>query len=90
VLLQGEDLSSYGVRFDAKRGLLGRPVKFLVTDRSAAKGGWQNGKNPRLALDRRVDPILCVTHPNNWAPGPGLWADRLLRRARGWSDEPFG
>jgi hypothetical protein len=89
VLLQGEDLASYGIRFDAKRGLLGRPVKFLVTDRSAAKGGWQNGKNPHRAIDEKADPILCVTHPNNWAAGPGLWADRLLRRVRGWSDEPF-
>jgi hypothetical protein len=79
-LLQGEDLTGYGVRFDAKRGLLGRPVAFVVTDRSAANGGWQDGKNPHRALEERATPILCVTHPNNWASGPSLWTDRLLRR----------
>lgn len=36
------------------------------------------GIDPLAMIASRASPILTVTHPNNWASGPGLWFDRLL------------
>jgi len=51
-----------------------------LTDRSAAEGGWKDRVDPRDLLTRGVSPILCLTHPNNWASGASLWGDRVLTR----------
>ena len=80
-LLRGEDCSEYGIEFDANEAMRGRGIGYWLTDRTSAEGGWKDAVDPVELLDRGVSPILCVTHPNNWASGPGLWLDRLLRAA---------
>jgi hypothetical protein len=77
-LLRGEDCGAYGIEFDANEAIRGRGVAYWLTDRTAAEGHWKDGADPVELLSREVSPILCVTHPNNWASGPGLWLDRLL------------
>lgn len=78
-LLQGEDCSGYGIEFDANEAMRGRQLGHWLTDRTAAEGGWNDGSDPGALFATGVSPILSVTHPNNWASGPSLWVDRLLR-----------
>jgi hypothetical protein len=78
VLLQGEDLSAYGVRWEANAAVGRLPLDVWLTDRSSAEGRWKDGMDPAdLLIDRR-SPILAVVHPNNWVSGLGLWWDRIL------------
>jgi hypothetical protein len=78
VLLQGEDLSAYGVRWEANAAVGRLPLDVWLTDRSSAEGRWKDGMDPAdLLIDRR-SPILAVVHPNNWVSGLGLWWDRML------------
>ncbi|HEY3828706.1 MAG TPA: hypothetical protein VGL57_05870 [Solirubrobacteraceae bacterium] len=78
VLLQGEDLSAYGVRWEASAAVGRFPLDVWLTDRSSAEGRWRDGIDPvDLLVDRR-SPILAVVHPNNWVSGLGLWWDRML------------
>ena len=77
VLLEGQDPSEYDIRFDGNLAVT-RPLGCWLTDRTVAEGRWKDGLDPAALLDARVSPILCLTHPNNWASGPGLWLDRLL------------
>jgi hypothetical protein len=77
-LLEGVDPHDYGVEFDGNIGVRHRPLSCWLTDRSLAEGGWSDGLDPLELLDARRSPILCLTHPNNWASGPGLWMDRAL------------
>jgi hypothetical protein len=78
VLLQGEDLSAYGVRWEANAAIGQFPLDVWLTDRSSAEGRWKEGMDPLdLLIDRR-SPILAVVHPNNWVSGLGLWGDRML------------
>ena len=78
ILLQGEDLASYGVRWEANAAVGRHPLDVWLTDRSSAEGRWKDGMDPLdLLIDRR-SPILAVVHPNNWVSGLGLWCDRLL------------
>lgn len=78
VLLQGEDLASYGLRWETNAAVGRLPLEVWLTDRSSAEGGWKEGLDPvDLLIDRR-SPILAVVHPNNWVSGVGLWWDRLL------------
>jgi hypothetical protein len=77
-LLRGENSSDYGIEFDGNEAMRGHELGFWLTDRTAAEGGWREGIDPGELLADGVSPILSVTHPNNWASGPGLWADRLL------------
>lgn len=78
-LLRGEDCSEYGIEFDANEAMRGRPLGHWLTDRSSAEGGWKDGIDPDGLFAAEVSPILSVTHPNNWASGPSLWVDRVLR-----------
>jgi hypothetical protein len=78
ILLQGEDLASYGVRWEANAAVGRLPLDVWLTDRSTPEGRWKDGLDPvDLLIDRR-SPILAVVHPNNWVSGPGLWWDRIL------------
>lgn len=79
VLVQGQDLRAYGVDFDANQVMRGAGLAEWLTDRSRAEGGWANGKAPDAVLADDRSPILCLTHPNNWASGVSLWGDRVLR-----------
>jgi hypothetical protein len=90
VLLQDEDLSAYGVRWEANAAVGQRPLDVWLTDRSSAEGRWKDGLDPiDLLIDRR-SPILAVVHPNNWTSGAALWRDRILpgRLGTAASDEP--
>lgn len=81
VLLRGGDLSAYGIEFDGNEAMRKHKARYWLTDRSTAEGGWENRVDPERLLERGTSPILCLTHPNNWASGPSLWADRALARA---------
>jgi hypothetical protein len=78
-LLQGEDCSAYGIEFDGNEAMRGRGIAYWLTDRTAAEGSWKDGTDPEELLVEGASPILCLTHPNNWASGAALWIDRLLR-----------
>jgi hypothetical protein len=80
-LLRDQDLSSYGIEFDGNEAMRGRGLAHWLTDRTAAEGRWRDGVDPVELFDAGDSPILAVTHPNNWASGPGLWMDRILRSA---------
>jgi hypothetical protein len=90
VLLQGEDLSAYGVRWAAHTAFGRLPLAVWLTDRSSAEGRWKDGLDPIDLLVERRSPILAVVHPNNWVSGAALWCDRLLpgRLGTADSDEP--
>ncbi len=78
-LLHGEACSAYGIDFDGNEAMRGRGISYWLTDRTTAEGGWKDGTDPQELFVAGSSPILCLTHPNNWASGPGLWLDRLLR-----------
>jgi hypothetical protein len=78
-LLRGEDCSAYGIEFDGNEAMRGRAIAYWLTDRTAAEGRWKDGTDPEELLAAGASPILCLTHPNNWASGAALWLDRALR-----------
>jgi hypothetical protein len=78
-LLRGEDCSAYGIEFDGNEAMRGRGIAYWLTDRTTAEGGWKDGADPEELLTAGASPILCLTHPNNWASGAALWLDRALR-----------
>jgi hypothetical protein len=77
-LLLDEDLSSYGVEFDAHLAMRRHELGAWMTDRSRADGGWKAGYDPSALFRAGVSPILCLVHPNNWVSGMSLWRDRAL------------
>jgi hypothetical protein len=89
VLLRGQDLSQYGIAWDANDAVGKRGVDVWLSDRSRAEGGWGGGLDPvELMIDRR-SPVLVVVHPNNWVSGPALWWDRMIPGGiRTGSDDP--
>jgi hypothetical protein len=92
VLLRGEDLSAYGLQWEANAAVGRHPLDVWLTDRSTAEGRWKEGLDPiDLLIDRR-SPILAVVHPNNWVSGAALWCDRVLPQRFGTSgsDDPPG
>ena len=78
-LMLGQDPGWFGVRADANVAIRTRTVGLWMTDRSRADGGWDRQLDPRTVLELGTTPVLCLTHPNNWASGPSLWLDRALR-----------
>jgi hypothetical protein len=90
VLLQGEDLSDYGIKWDSNAAVGHTRLDVWLTDRSSAEGRWKDSLDPiDLLIDRR-SPILMVVHPNNWVSGAALWCDRIMpgRYGTADSDEP--
>jgi hypothetical protein len=81
LLMRDQDPTRFGVEFDGNEAMRGRRLAYWLTDRSAADGGWRDRVDPRSLLERGATPILCLTHPNNWVSGAGLWRDRLLSLA---------
>ena len=79
LLLKGVDCSDYGIEYDGNEVMRGHDLALWLTDRIAAEGGWMEGIDPLEKLASRATPILTVTHPNNWASGPSLWTDRVLK-----------
>lgn len=78
VLLKEQDCREYGIYFDGNGAVGGRGLAQWLTDRSAPEGHWVDHIDPNdLLVDRGVSPILCLTHPNNWVSGAGLWLDRI-------------
>ena len=78
-LLQNRDCGDYGIEFDGNEAMNGRNLGYGLTDRSSVEGGWREGVDPAELFASRATPVLCVTHPNNWASGLSLWMDRMLR-----------
>jgi hypothetical protein len=78
-LLRDRDCSGYGIEFDGNEAMNGRNLGYWLTDRSSVEGSWREGVDPAELFASHVTPILCLTHPNNWASGPSLWLDRVLR-----------
>jgi hypothetical protein len=89
-LLQDEDVSAYGVRWDANAAVAGMGLDMWLTDRSSAEGRWKDALDPLDLLVDRRSPILAVVHPNNWVSGIALWCDRLApgRFGTARSDDP--
>jgi 2-polyprenyl-3-methyl-5-hydroxy-6-metoxy-1,4-benzoquinol methylase len=80
VLLKRMDPHTFGIEFDGNDALRKRRLDIWLTDRSAPDGRWKDGVEPLDLLDAGRSPILCLTHPNNLASGPGLWVDRVAAR----------
>jgi hypothetical protein len=80
VLLKGQDAADYGLEFDGNDAMRGR-ISYWLTDRSIPEGRWRDGVDPFEVLAEKHSPLLCLTHPNNWASGPSLWLDRLAGAA---------
>jgi hypothetical protein len=81
-LLAGQDPRAYGVDLDLDAALRSARLSAWLTDRSRAEGSWKEGLDPGALICTRATPLLLLTHPNNWASGPALWADRLAAEAR--------
>lgn len=78
ILVADAPPDAVGGLIDSNEMMRGRGLAAWITDRSAPDGGWIEGADPGELLDALVSPMLCLTHPNNWAGGPGLLFDRLL------------
>ncbi len=98
-LLRGENCADYGIEFDGNEAMRGRGIAYWLTDRTSAEGRWKDGVDPVELFAQRETPILCLTHPNNWASGPSLWQDRVMRgvlrsprrsTAGGWEADSHG
>jgi hypothetical protein len=79
LLQDPREWDGYGIEFDGNEAMNGRNLGYWLTDRSSVEGGWREGIDPAQLFSSRITPILCLTHPNNWASGPSLWLDRMLR-----------
>ena len=77
-LLRGEEWRDYGIDYDANDAMRRHRLAAWLTDRSSPDGGWGGGVDPHLLIRQRRSPILCLTHPNNWASGASLWLDRVV------------
>jgi hypothetical protein len=78
-LLRGKDCAEYGIEFDGNEVMRGINLGHWLTDRTSAEGSWKDATDPADLFAAATTPVLCVTHPNNWASGPSLWLDRMLR-----------
>jgi SAM-dependent methyltransferase len=82
LLLQGADPWQFGVRYDAGQALSRHRLGRWMTDRTSTEGRWKDGVDPLVELKESSAPILCLTHPNNWCSGAGLWSDRVRSAVR--------
>jgi hypothetical protein len=89
-LMRDQDPRRYGVEFDANEAMRGRELAIWLTDRSSAEGSWVDRIDPVALLAEGGSPVLCLTHPNNWVSGPGLWLDRVLSAALPGDGAPSG
>jgi SAM-dependent methyltransferase len=76
-IVRGVDASWFGVAFDAGEALGRHRLGLWMTDRISSEGRWKDGTDPLAVLRESEDPILCLTHPNNWCSGVSLWSDRV-------------
>jgi len=77
-LVEGQPVEQFGVVHDANLAMRRHALGAWLTDRSSAEGSWGDGLDPYVLVRDGVSPIQCLTHPNNWVSGPGLWCDRVL------------
>lgn len=82
VLLEGLDAWQLGVQFDAGEALSRHRLGLWMTDRTSIEGRWKDGVDPQEVLRDTSDPVLCLTHPNNWCSGASLWSDRARAALR--------
>lgn len=78
VLMRDQMPEHFGGVIDSNEAMRGRELGAWLTDRSAAEGDWGKGLEPHALLEAQTTPILCLTHPNNWAAGASLLFDRVL------------
>jgi hypothetical protein len=78
LLLEHEDPADWNLQFDCVGTMAGRRLAKWLTDRRLERGGWKDGIDPLVLLATRQTPILCLTHPNNWASQPSTLSDRIL------------
>lgn len=88
LLLQDESPAAFGVEWDGYWSSRAHPLGYWLTDRSPIAGRWKKGLDPNDLFAHGVTPILCLTHPNNWCSGPGLWLSRLRLLGRRAPDAP--
>jgi hypothetical protein len=88
LLLNGARPEDFGVRWDGYWSPRARPLGYWLTDRSPVAGRWKDGVDPHGLFAAGVGPILCLTHPNNWCSGLGLWVSRLRLAGRRTPDAP--
>lgn len=77
ILLRDEEPERYGILLDGNADIDRRPLELWLTDRSVSDGRWKDGIDPAAVLERGVEPVLLLVHPNNWCSGPSLWLDRI-------------
>jgi hypothetical protein len=78
VLMRDQPHGFAGGVIDCNEAMRGRDLAAWMTDRSTPDGGWGSDIDPTALLDAGSTPLLCLTHPNNWAAGPGLLLDRIV------------
>lgn len=78
LLLRDQPPEAFGGLIDSNEAMRGRELAAWMTDRSMPDGGWGGGVRPNVLLEQGTSPVLCLTHPNNWASGSGLLLDRLV------------
>lgn len=77
-LIEGEDVTDYGVEYDGDQVLRGVPLRWL-TDRRTA-GHWKDEQDPAALFAQGLSPIVAVIHPNHWTSRGALLLDRLCSR----------
>ncbi len=80
LLLEGQDATAYGLLLDGNAAIKEAAPAVWATDRTSVAGRWKEGADPLSAIDAGAEPILLLTHPNNWCSGRQLWSDRAMRR----------
>jgi hypothetical protein len=81
VLLKDQPPADFRGMVDCNEAMRGRELAAWLTDRSVPDGRWGGGLDPAALIEARTTPMLCLTHPNNWAGGAGLLLDRMIGAA---------
>jgi hypothetical protein len=88
ILLRDQPREDFAGMVDSNEAMRGRALAAWVTDRSAPDGNWGGEHQPTALLAARTSPMLCLTHPNNWAGGGGLLLDRIVAAVLPWRLPP--